>query len=581
MAIRFDASGDSLIRTTNTPTSTNYTMMGWFQIAVDRNNYTAFLSNGSTGSGSNTLQTDVDGTTLNIWNGFVAGAGTNLTVGTWYHLAMVANGTNLIAYLNGVQNAIVAHISPATPKLWIGNDADSEFLNGRAAHIKVFNAALTANEILQEMYTILPKKIDALNGWYPTWNGSNRAADYSGLARPWTEGGTLADEDGPPVSYGASSLFFPYTAPAGSSVAIIVTDRAGSRAAAVAIAARVITATDRAGIRAGAALPIARMLAATDRAGTRAGTALPVGRAILSTDILRSSASATISLSHTLALIASARIQLLAQSAVIAGRIIVAVDRAGLRNTATSATVRAVISTDVVKSSSSSVLPALRGIQTTDRAGARAGAALPVVRTIAASDRIISRAGAALPVARAIQATVRIYTRSLSATGAGFLLLYATMRIQSRLGTALPVSRSVITTARISSRAAAALPVSRALSSMAITRSASVAAAIRLVAIAASARNLGMSAALLPVMRNLAATSTILSRGRAAIGLSAPVVILPRRGATYRPVAEHTIYRPTEEQDYTLAAETTIYRPGAEPLYTPSAEVTIYKPEEL
>jgi hypothetical protein len=46
MAVRFDASGDYLRRTTNLPPIAGFTVMGWFKITTDRNNYSTFIGYG-------------------------------------------------------------------------------------------------------------------------------------------------------------------------------------------------------------------------------------------------------------------------------------------------------------------------------------------------------------------------------------------------------------------------------------------------------------------------------------------------------------------------------------------------------
>ena len=44
MAVRFDASGDLLKRDASLPTRTAFTVMGWFKITTDRNDYSTFIA---------------------------------------------------------------------------------------------------------------------------------------------------------------------------------------------------------------------------------------------------------------------------------------------------------------------------------------------------------------------------------------------------------------------------------------------------------------------------------------------------------------------------------------------------------
>ena len=81
MAIRFDASGDSLSRTRLAGAKT---VMAWIYIVTDRNDYTVFF-----GLGSNELiGTGSDGTTLLHYDGVTERTGSALSTGTWYHLAL-------------------------------------------------------------------------------------------------------------------------------------------------------------------------------------------------------------------------------------------------------------------------------------------------------------------------------------------------------------------------------------------------------------------------------------------------------------------------------------------------------------
>lgn len=209
MAIRFDASGESLSRTTNLPTITAFTLMGWFYISTDRNAYSSFFGFGdSSGFDTYYLGTGTDGVTLITWNAAVDGPnGTTLSTATWYHAALVCDGTgggNLRAYLNGVLDSTHdGGTEPAAQALYVGNNLFGDWLSGRVAAIKLYSAALTAAEIAQEMRTIVPRRTANLNSWYPCFPGaSERLMDYSGNGYTWTANGTVSDEDPPPVSWG-------------------------------------------------------------------------------------------------------------------------------------------------------------------------------------------------------------------------------------------------------------------------------------------------------------------------------------------------------------------------------------------
>lgn len=66
------------------------------------------------------------------------------------------------------------------------------------------------------MRTIRPQRLDGLWGWWPVFDGATgRARDYSGNGRNWTGSGTLSDEAGPGIPWGASPLLVGYAAAGG------------------------------------------------------------------------------------------------------------------------------------------------------------------------------------------------------------------------------------------------------------------------------------------------------------------------------------------------------------------------------
>ena len=140
---------------------------------------------------------------------------TALSADTWYHLAMVReSSTSLKGYLNGVleaTNTTNAGTRTAPNKMgtgWWDGSAWSDLANGRLAHYMIFPRALTADEITAQMHRAKPITQD-VHSWWPFWNTSDDETDYSGNGRNWTVSGTPADADGPPVGYGAFSIFDP------------------------------------------------------------------------------------------------------------------------------------------------------------------------------------------------------------------------------------------------------------------------------------------------------------------------------------------------------------------------------------
>jgi hypothetical protein len=211
VAVRIDANADSLIRTASLPNyNSTYTLMGWFMRLADRDDYsTLFYLGTDSASAYDLATTDVDGTTLALWVSGVAVNGSTWAQDTWTHVAVVRESpTSLKLYLNGVLD--ITNTSDAgtgrsaSQRLEVAAYGIIQWLNGRVAGIKLWDAGLTLAEVQQEIHTLRPQRLTDLNGWYPCWPGSGeRVRDYSGWGRDWTEEGTLTDEDPPPVSYGA------------------------------------------------------------------------------------------------------------------------------------------------------------------------------------------------------------------------------------------------------------------------------------------------------------------------------------------------------------------------------------------
>lgn len=229
MAIRCDADGERL---TNNASGWNYnaayTVMVWVYISVDRNDWGYFMGAALDENSYDAMTLAQDGVTLQAEINAIAADGTTLNTGTWYHVTMVrSSATQVLGYLGTLSSAPALDVthnhssisfrSAATtfgfnPLIWPG-----QWLNGRFAYAKAWTTNLSLAEIQREAYSIRPVRASNLYGWWPIFPGSGeRGRDYSGNGRSLTEGGTLTDEQEPPISWGAGSIFFPFTAAGGS-----------------------------------------------------------------------------------------------------------------------------------------------------------------------------------------------------------------------------------------------------------------------------------------------------------------------------------------------------------------------------
>jgi len=241
VAIRIDASGDYLRRTANLPTSSSFTACCWFYYVNTRSAYAFFIGlEDATSSASQYLLIGFEDT--NAFHvavnsgGAVPYFGSNPATSAWHFMAIRANGTNVKGFhrtLAGTWQTVTSSTAPLfTPAmLTLGNDSWDEWTNCRLAGIKVWDAALTDAEIENEAETLTPQRFENINLWVPGFPGSGeRTRDYSGNGRNLTEGGTLTDEDPPPVAWGGRTLFFPFAAGGSTQFATFSATGTGSAA---------------------------------------------------------------------------------------------------------------------------------------------------------------------------------------------------------------------------------------------------------------------------------------------------------------------------------------------------------------
>lgn len=206
MAVRFSTSGNQLTRTTNLPTITSFSLLCWAYTTNSSAAFAGALALGSTGANFYAVGIALSSTIkLYVFNGGGNNYGTStIGVNTWAHVALTVAGTGAgqcLGYVNGVQELSVSGATgPTAATMYVGNTAGSDLFNGRVTAVKVYSAVLTADEIKQEMRSIMPVRTANLNTWSPLLTQTD-VANYGGAAGAWTVGGTLTTENGPPVAW--------------------------------------------------------------------------------------------------------------------------------------------------------------------------------------------------------------------------------------------------------------------------------------------------------------------------------------------------------------------------------------------
>jgi len=219
MAVRANASGESLRRTTGLVDDIAFTVCGWARVINDRSaSVDIFTLEDSTSSALHGiyLEWESDGT-LSLW--WTTGAGVygeaqfsshpSASTG-WFFFAVSSSGlgSGATSAYWGTSPSNLQKVSSAssrssfTPALLdFGRGSFDQWMDGRFAALKCWDRELSQAEIEAEMFTVLPRAYSALHAWWPCddLTLANNGIDYSGNGRALTQSGTLSVEDGPPI----------------------------------------------------------------------------------------------------------------------------------------------------------------------------------------------------------------------------------------------------------------------------------------------------------------------------------------------------------------------------------------------
>jgi hypothetical protein len=291
VAVRISASGQDFSRALALGSLTALTAAFWWKVSVDRNTYSSafFVDNGQADNWG--VQTGVDGTTANIIQDGTSTASVAMTVGTWYFGCLALSGSTGTFYYKAAGSAalsttaITGVTATNAATLRLGESPwGAEWLNGCLAAFKLWNAQLTADEVLQESTQYVPNRFSSLVSWHPLVK--TELIDYSGNARTLSGGTGTATEDGPPIAWrgGSARLILPAaTAASASGSASTVqrssTTEAGAKAASGTGADPARTATVAAGLKVSAAAASSPVRQRTASAGAKAATGTAVGGA--------------------------------------------------------------------------------------------------------------------------------------------------------------------------------------------------------------------------------------------------------------------------------------------------------------
>lgn len=229
-------SAQNLTRSTNIPTQSAATILALVQISSTGSGYAGMLALFRNQGGTQReigIITQEGTNAILYWTNGGASASTTLTTGlaanTPFWIALRSGGT-AIGALDGFYKTLPA-VSWTTASNGSTVDAlaptrihvnDDGYASGGVSNmivfcVKVWDAVLSDEELLQETRSLLLERTANINGYYPMLGQTlaNNNTDYSGLGRTWSNTGTpTVNAAGHPVAYSTGAPKKRYFSPA-------------------------------------------------------------------------------------------------------------------------------------------------------------------------------------------------------------------------------------------------------------------------------------------------------------------------------------------------------------------------------
>ena len=219
MAVRFvTADGDLYLRTTSLPNADSFSACGFSVVNNFSNFAVQFELQSTTGPRWHALESsDSAGTNLFEYNDD-SGTPTHVTIGTMttgtpFFWGVTKNGSTVHCFYRNLTTNVVTQtnttggtgMTPSSIDLGGSNGYTSETIDGRISGVRVWAAVLSDAEMIQEAFTLRPRRLANLHGWWPMLAAveSDCRIDWSGNGRTWSVTNTPAQEQGAPIPWGA------------------------------------------------------------------------------------------------------------------------------------------------------------------------------------------------------------------------------------------------------------------------------------------------------------------------------------------------------------------------------------------
>lgn len=212
MAVRYSAESQAHSAASGIPAGDVFTITCWIYISTDRNTYSGpWAVHGVDGTDRTQLSTDLDGTTLRLFDNNLYGSGLGgfaLSTGTWYRVGVSMNGSDVsftaAAATAALSTTTASDFTPqASPTgLFVGRIQNTNaFFNGRIANFKLWQSALTVPAMENELWQYLPLRTTNLLRWHPFL--ATETVERSGASGALSGGTSSTTEAGPPIPWGS------------------------------------------------------------------------------------------------------------------------------------------------------------------------------------------------------------------------------------------------------------------------------------------------------------------------------------------------------------------------------------------
>lgn len=224
MAHNHSTNNSYLTRNASLPSYTNTTVSMWVRPRGGAGTFRAIYQLANTGGGDVWLGI---GTSNNfeLWVSGGTGGRTirAATIDTWHWLGLVmSSATNRTGYgsqeLGTISSGTETVSFSGTPNImYVGNSTFGEPCECEIAAIKIWDAALTLDELRSERAQIVPVRFANLHLWTPCFSASD-TRDWGPSARNWTVNGTIVTAAGPPIPWTRAKRKYIFQPSAGNNI---------------------------------------------------------------------------------------------------------------------------------------------------------------------------------------------------------------------------------------------------------------------------------------------------------------------------------------------------------------------------